>query len=121
MKFDPLVTMMKATASDSNEQDGIASNGKMIALAWASQASISVVNANKQQNFDPSTPLIRGHSGNIQDLQWNPFEDRLLASSADDGKVKLWIFDDEEGCATTGRRTESDMEIEAHNRKCLNM
>lgn len=121
MKFDPLMTNNNATASDSNEQDGIASNGKMIALAWASQASIAVVSATKQQNFDASIPLVQGHSGNIQDLQWNPFEDRLLASSADDGKVKLWIFDDEEGCATTGRRTESDMELDAHGRKCLNM
>ena len=54
LKFDPLVTMMNATASDSNEQDGIASNGKMIAIAWASQASIAVVSATKQQNFDAS-------------------------------------------------------------------
>ena len=64
---------------------------------------------------------MQGHAGAIQDLMWNPFEDRLLATAADDGKVKLWIFDDNEGCDTTGRRTECDMELEAHARKSLNV
>ena len=47
LKFDPLVTMNMCTASDSNEQDGIASNGKMVAMAWSSQASVAVFNATK--------------------------------------------------------------------------
>ena len=45
LKFEPLITMNQADVSASNEQDGIASNGKMIAVAWGSQASIAVVNA----------------------------------------------------------------------------
>jgi WD40 repeat protein len=39
--------MNMCTASDSNEQDGIASNGKMVAMAWSSQASVAVFNATK--------------------------------------------------------------------------
>lgn len=52
-------------------------------------------------------------------MQWNPFQDRLLASSADDGKVNLWVFDDHEGCTET--TTEADMVLDAHPRKTLSL
>ena len=121
MTLTPLVTFKNADTNNSNEQDGIASNGKMIAVNWASSASIAVFNAEKPLNFDARVPLLKGHSGAIFDMQWNPFEDRLLATCADDGKVKLWVFDDYEGLTSTGHRNDPDMELEAHARKCASV
>ena len=116
--FTPIVNFKNARTNNNNEQDGIAGNGKMIAVNWESTSSIAVFNAAKEQNFDAKIPLIRGHSGSIFDMQWSPFEDRLLATCADDGKVKFWVFDDYEGLTGTGSINEADMEIEAHPRRC---
>ena len=97
LNFTPLTTFNHVTTSDTNENDGVASNGKMIAVSWKAIATIAVFNADRSLTFDANTPLIKGHQGTIYDLAWSPFEDRLLASCADDGKVKFWVFDDYEG------------------------
>ena len=97
LSFTPLVTFNHVTTSDTNDNDGVASNGKMIAVCWNAIATIAVFNAERSLTFDANTPLIKGHQGNIYDLAWSPFEDRLLATCADDGKVKFWVFDDYEG------------------------
>ena len=91
----------------------------MIAMAWESTGCVAVFNADKPMQFNASSPLIKGHTGKIQDIAWNPFEDRLLATSADDGKLKLWVFDDYEGCMSSGDKVEAELEIDAHSRKCL--
>ena len=41
--------------------DRIATNGKMIAVAWNAAATIAVFNANRSLTFDANTPLIKGH------------------------------------------------------------
>lgn len=121
LKFNTSLTFNSVNAADTNDQDGLASNGKMIAVAMKSTGTVAVFDATKPRTFDANLPLIKGHQGHIQDLQWNPFEDRLLATSADDGKVKLWIFDDNTGCDSTGSRLEPDLELDAHHRKCLSI
>lgn len=35
-------------------------------------------------------PLFRGHTATVLDTDWNPFNDRVIASGSDDGKVFLW-------------------------------
>jgi len=80
-----------------------------------------VFGASETQTFDPRIPLIKAHTGNILDMQWSPFEDRILATSADDGKVKMWVFDDFEGLTGKSDRRECDLEIEAHPRKCMSV
>ena len=97
MTFNPLVTFNRVTASDTNENDGISSNGKMIAMSWSSTSAVAVFGAENPLTFDAQIPLLKGHTGNIFDVQWSPFEDRLLATCADDGKAKFWVFDDYEG------------------------
>ena len=34
-------------------------------------------------------PLFKGHSGPVLDTDFNPFNDRILASGSEDGKVSL--------------------------------
>ena len=45
----------------------------------------------------------------------------MLATCADDGKAKFWCFDDYEGVTKTGTRTECDLELDAHSRKCISV
>lgn len=35
-------------------------------------------------------PLFRGHTGPVLDTDWSPFNDSLVASGSDDGKVFIW-------------------------------
>lgn len=35
-------------------------------------------------------PLFRGHTAAVLDTDWNPFDDDVLASSSDDGKIAIW-------------------------------
>jgi len=121
LSFNPINSFNRVTASDTNENDGISSNGKMIAVNWKATSSIAVFNADKPLTFESNTPLLKGHSGNIFDMQWSPFQDRLLATCADDGKAKFWVFDDFEGLTGGQNRSECDLEIEAHPRKCISV
>ena len=121
LTFNPLVKFNRADTSNSNENDGVASNGKMIAVNWKTTAAVAVFDATKPRNFDANVPLLKGHSGMIYDLAWSPFEDRLLATCADDGKAKLWCFDDYSGLSESGTRSDPDLELDAHARKCLSV
>lgn len=35
-------------------------------------------------------PLFRGHTAAVLDTDWSPFNDSLISSASDDGKVFLW-------------------------------
>ena len=61
MNFTPLTTFNRVTSSDTNENDGCAYNGKMIAVAWNAAATFAVFNADRALSFDANTPLIKGH------------------------------------------------------------
>jgi len=82
---------------------------------------VAVFSADKPLTFDANTPLLKGHTGNIFDMQWSPFEDRLLATCADDGKAKFWVFDDYDGLTGGSNRMDCDLELEAHSRKCISV
>ena len=35
-------------------------------------------------------PKVTGHGRPVLDIQWNPFNDQQIASSAEDGSIKVW-------------------------------
>ena len=61
--FTPSVVFNRTDSSDSNDNDGLAFNGKMIAAQWKMTSSIAVFNADKPQTFSPAIPLLKGHTG----------------------------------------------------------
>ncbi|OCF30801.1 deoxyuridine 5'-triphosphate nucleotidohydrolase [Kwoniella heveanensis CBS 569] len=39
-------------------------------------------------------PLARGHTGPVLDTAWSPFDDQIVASAGEDGKVFIWKVED---------------------------
>ena len=39
-------------------------------------------------------PRVTGHRGAVLDLQWNPFDDNVIASSSEDCTIKIWYIPD---------------------------
>lgn len=84
----------------------------MIATAWKSKSTVAVFNADdKSLNFNADIPLLRGHDGNILDMSWSPFNDKLLATCAEDRNPKFWLFDDYNGLMGGQNRTDYAFEL----------
>ena len=72
--------------------------------------------AYKYQRFEADIPLIRGHGGPINDFEFSPFNDSLLATASDDGAIKFWIIP-EEGIVKDV--SECDAELRGHAKKIV--
>lgn len=66
-------------------------NPKFLAIATKAPGCFTVVDlkhVGRQSNY-----VQIKHSGSqLMDLKWNPFNDRMLATSADDGTIKIWVI-----------------------------
>lgn len=51
-------------------------------------------------------PLFRGHTATVLDTDWSPFNDDLIASASDDGKVFLWKVPDNFSLRTDAEEVE---------------
>jgi len=64
-----------------------------IAMAWdsAGGGSVGILDAKKPGKLEPTkVPLLTGHKGAVLDLDFNPFNDNLLASASEDCTIKIW-------------------------------
>ena len=73
-----------------NDNDGIASNGLWTACPWSGQGSFALFTNRSYRKFDNSTPLVKGHTGNVNDVAFYPFRNDLVASASADMTVKIW-------------------------------
>jgi len=64
--------------------------------------------------FKLDTPLICGHKGPIQDLDFSPFHSNILATASSDGTCKIWMIP--EG-GYTKNQAECDAELKGHSKK----
>eukprot|EP00300_Choanocystis_sp_HF-7_P025312 c27088_g1_i1.p1 GENE.c27088_g1_i1~~c27088_g1_i1.p1 ORF type:complete len:438 (-),score=60.96 c27088_g1_i1:28-1341(-) len=85
---------LSLSAFDSNF---IKVNPKYIAVQWASAGggSFAVIPLSKTGRLAPDYPLFNGHSQPVNDLDFNPFNDNIIASSAEDCLVLVWQIPDE--------------------------
>ena len=104
------------TPAIQNDQDGMACNGKFTAVNWATTSSVAVFPSYEYKRFDQTTPLIKGHSAQVTDMQWCPFQERLLATSSDDASIKLWVIENDKGISE--HMADSAMSLEEHTKKC---
>jgi len=49
----------------------------------------AVVAYGQYGRFDPSSPVVSGHSAAVLDFEWNPFHDEILASASEDSTIKV--------------------------------
>ena len=77
---------------------------------------IAVFKAYDYQRFEADLPLIKGHAGPINDFEFSPFNDSLLATASDDATIKMWIIP-EEGIMKDV--TECDAELRGHSKKII--
>ncbi|ODV84734.1 hypothetical protein CANARDRAFT_8313 [[Candida] arabinofermentans NRRL YB-2248] len=81
---------LKATlnAFDSNI---IKCNGKYLSLNSNGIGSFIIIPLSEVGKAPDKVPMFRGHTGGaVLDTDFNPFDDRKLASVGEDGKVMLW-------------------------------
>jgi len=76
------------SAWDSNK---VTSSGKFLGVIWdtAGGGAFGVIDANSKGK-QGQLPLVAGHSGEVLDIEFNPFNDNIIASVSDDGYCKIW-------------------------------
>jgi len=73
---------------------------------------------------DATSPYVHGHSGAVLDIEWNPFDDSMMATASEDTNIKLWQIPDdwepidENGVAKAGKNiNESLIDLDGHTKK----
>ncbi|XP_072173593.1 coronin-2B-like [Diadema setosum] len=56
-----------------------------------------------------------GHTGAVMDIKWDPFDDHIIASAAEDGKVRIWHIP--EGGLQENMETPKHV-LNSHTRRC---
>ncbi|KAK2748669.1 Coronin-like protein crn1 [Onygenales sp. PD_40] len=67
-------------------------NPQYVSVNWETSGggAFAVLPINETGRLPERFPLFRGHTSVVLDTDWNPFNDSLIASGSDDGKVFLW-------------------------------
>ncbi|KAK5079080.1 Coronin-like protein crn1 [Lithohypha guttulata] len=70
----------------------VKANPEYISVNWEASGggAFAVIPVEERGRVPDRIPLFRGHTAVVLDTDWNPFNDSLLASGSDDGKVFLW-------------------------------
>ncbi|KAH3907881.1 coronin [Parastagonospora nodorum] len=70
----------------------IKANPEYIAVNWEASGggAFAVIPINEKGRAPDQIPLFRGHTAAVLDTDWSPFNDSLIASASDDGKVFIW-------------------------------
>ncbi|KAL5001285.1 hypothetical protein BDV10DRAFT_160365 [Aspergillus recurvatus] len=67
-------------------------NPKYLSVNWEAGGggAFAVIPLEERGKLPERIPLFRGHTAVVLDTDWNPFNDDLIASGSDDGRVFLW-------------------------------
>ncbi|KAK8022317.1 Coronin-like protein crn1 [Apiospora rasikravindrae] len=70
----------------------IKANPEYLSCNWEASGggAFAVIPLNEKGKVPELIPLFRGHTSAVLDTDWNPFNDRIVASASDDGKVMIW-------------------------------
>ncbi|XP_065183916.1 coronin-2B-like [Sycon ciliatum] len=91
-------------------------NTKFIAIVVESGGggAFQVIPLEKTGRSDVNAPRVIGHKGQVLDLQWNPFNENMIASASDDCYVKVWVIPDG---GLTENLSESTVDLAGHQRR----
>ncbi|WVQ76929.1 hypothetical protein IAR50_006608 [Cryptococcus sp. DSM 104548] len=88
------------------DTDLVAAGGKYLSVNWQASGGgafvvlplFSPVTPPKPEGFPTKlpdiVPLARGHTAAVLDTAWNPFDDNVVASAGEDGKIFVWKVED---------------------------
>ncbi|VUC26395.1 unnamed protein product [Clonostachys rosea] len=67
-------------------------NPEYLSVNWDSSGggAFAVIPLNERGKLPDQIPLFRGHTATVLDTDWNPFNDNIIASASEDGKVFIW-------------------------------
>jgi coronin-1B/1C/6 len=67
-------------------------NPEYLSVNWDASGggAFAVIPLNEKGKLPDQIPLFRGHTAAVLDTDWNPFNDRIIASASEDGKVFVW-------------------------------
>ncbi|KAL4875100.1 hypothetical protein BJY04DRAFT_202714 [Aspergillus karnatakaensis] len=67
-------------------------NPRYLSTNWEAGGggAFAVIPLDERGKLPERIPLFRGHTAVVLDTDWNPFNDDLIASGSDDGRVYLW-------------------------------
>jgi coronin-1B/1C/6 len=104
------------SAWDSN---WVTASSKWVAIAWqtAGGGAVGILDASKPGKLEPTqVPLVSGHKGAVLDLEFDPFNDDILATCSEDCTAKLWKIPD--GGLNNGAQLTTDVQtLKGHKRK----
>lgn len=101
------------SAWDSNK---VKVNPKFVGICWEAGGggSVAVIPQEVQGKMKPDFPLVSGHKAPVLDIDFNPFNDNILATGSEDAYVKVWFIPDG---GLTEHATESAQVLQGHRRK----
>ncbi|KAJ0416536.1 hypothetical protein BJY00DRAFT_304076 [Aspergillus carlsbadensis] len=67
-------------------------NPRYLSVNWEAGGggAFAVVPLEERGKLPERIPLFRGHTAVVLDTDWNPFNDEILASGSDDGRICIW-------------------------------
>ncbi|CAD6506479.1 BgTH12-07707 [Blumeria graminis f. sp. triticale] len=70
----------------------IKANPEYLSVNWEAGGggAFAVIPVSEKGRLPEHIPLFRGHTAPVLDTDWNPFNDHLIASGSEDGKVFIW-------------------------------
>ena len=101
----------------------IKANPKYLSVNWEASGggAFAVIPLSEKGRLPESIPLFRGHTAPVLDTDWSPFDDFLIASGSDDGKVFLWRVPDGFSVHTPDNAEPTDIaptgKLTGHSRK----
>lgn len=85
-------------------------------LAIVADTTFVVIPVRQTGRIDFQCCKVIGHTGQILDLKWNPFDDNVIASASDDCTIRIWRIP---SGGLTANLDESLFELNGHMRKVL--
>jgi coronin-1B/1C/6 len=117
-EFKPELTISNVESSQTTwDTNYMACNNTFWAVLWQTGGggSVAVVPmATKGKLPQADMPLINGHKNAVLDLDFNPFNDYILATASEDSLVKIWSIPSE---GLKQHMTEPVQTLKGHTRK----
>lgn len=108
------------------DQQYIKASATYFALALSGGGGpIAVCRHDRPGRFDfGKSQIVCGHKGSVLDMDWNPFDDSMLATASEDATIKFWAIPedweptDEKGNSKQGSNLETSLvTLEGHMKK----